>query len=157
MTATAGPDATGTARAQPDGRALDRAVGSRGRDLLEETGGRIARRNLLFSVLSEHIGFSIWTLWSVMVLFMGPEYGLDPAGKFLLISVATLVGAVVRVPYTFAVALFGGRNWTIVSALLLLVPTARRLRGDGARDLVHHVPGGRPRSPASAAATSPRP
>jgi NNP family nitrate/nitrite transporter-like MFS transporter len=35
----------------------------------------------------------------------------------------TLVGAVVRVPYTFAVALFGGRNWTIVSASLLLVPT----------------------------------
>ncbi|WP_063821821.1 MFS transporter, partial [Streptomyces sp. e14] len=35
----------------------------------------------------------------------------------------TLVGAVVRVPYTFAVALFGGRNWTIVSAGLLLVPT----------------------------------
>ena len=29
---------------------------------------------------------------------------------------ATLVGAVVRVPYTFAVALFGGRNWTIVCA-----------------------------------------
>ena len=26
-------------------------------------------------------------------------------------------------PYTFAVARFGGRNWTIVSALLLLVPT----------------------------------
>ena len=25
------------------------------------TGERIARRNLLFSVLSEHIGFSIWT------------------------------------------------------------------------------------------------
>jgi NNP family nitrate/nitrite transporter-like MFS transporter len=28
----------------------------------------------------------------------------------------------VRLPYTFAVARFGGRNWTIVSALLLLVP-----------------------------------
>ncbi|BFO22006.1 hypothetical protein SHKM778_83940 [Streptomyces sp. KM77-8] len=35
----------------------------------------------------------------------------------------TLVGAVVRVPYTFAVALFGGRNWTVISAALLLVPT----------------------------------
>ena len=28
-----------------------------------------------------------------------------------------------RLPYTFAVAKFGGRNWTIVSALLLLIPT----------------------------------
>ena len=35
----------------------------------------------------------------------------------------TLVGAVLRLPYTFAVAIFGGRNWTIVSAALLLVPT----------------------------------
>ncbi|MGX5181341.1 nitrate/nitrite transporter [Streptomyces avermitilis] len=89
----------------------------------EEKGEKIARRNLLFSVLSEHIGFSIWTLWSVMVLFMGPEYGLTPADKFFIVSMATLVGAIVRVPYTFAVALFGGRNWTIVSASLLLIPT----------------------------------
>ncbi|MBT2491209.1 NarK/NasA family nitrate transporter [Streptomyces sp. ISL-96] len=89
----------------------------------KESGERIARRNLLFSVFSEHIGFSIWTLWSVMVLFMGPEYGIDPAGKFFLIATATLVGAVVRVPYTFAVARFGGRNWTIFSALMLLLPT----------------------------------
>ncbi|MFJ8056577.1 nitrate/nitrite transporter [Streptomyces sp. NPDC096142] len=88
-----------------------------------ETGEKVARRNLVFSVLSEHIGFSIWTLWSVLVLFMGPEYGLTPADKFLLTSMVTLVGAVVRVPYTFAVAVFGGRNWTIVSASLLLVPT----------------------------------
>ncbi|MEV8596427.1 nitrate/nitrite transporter [Streptomyces sp. NPDC052012] len=87
------------------------------------TGEKVARRNLYFSVLSEHIGFSIWTMWSVLVLFMGPEYGLTPADKFLLTSMVTLVGAVVRVPYTFAVAIFGGRNWTIVSAALLLVPT----------------------------------
>jgi NNP family nitrate/nitrite transporter-like MFS transporter len=89
----------------------------------KETGEKVARRNLIFSVLSEHIGFSIWTMWSVLVLFMGPEYGLTPADKFLLTSMVTLVGAVVRVPYTFAVAIFGGRNWTIVSAALLLVPT----------------------------------
>ncbi|WP_405882092.1 NarK/NasA family nitrate transporter [Streptomyces sp. NBC_01136] len=89
----------------------------------KETGEKVARRNLLFSVLSEHIGFSIWTMWSVMVLFMGPEYGLTPADKFMLTSMVTLVGAVVRVPYTFAVAIFGGRNWTIVSASLLLIPS----------------------------------
>ncbi|MER5176849.1 nitrate/nitrite transporter [Streptomyces sp. NPDC002896] len=89
----------------------------------KETGERIARRNLIFSVLSEHIGFSIWTLWSVMVLFMGPEYGIDPAGKFFLVAMATFVGAFVRVPYTFAVARFGGRNWTIIAASMLLLPT----------------------------------
>lgn len=88
-----------------------------------QTGEKIARRNLFFSVLSEHIGFSVWTLWSVLVLFMGPQYGLTPADKFLLTSMVTLVGAVVRVPYTFAVAVFGGRNWTVISASLLLIPT----------------------------------
>ncbi|MGH8917878.1 MAG: MFS transporter, partial [Actinomycetes bacterium] len=31
----------------------------------QETGRGVARRNLLYSVLSEHIGFSIWSLWSV--------------------------------------------------------------------------------------------
>ncbi|MFE4023646.1 nitrate/nitrite transporter [Streptomyces sp. NPDC059101] len=86
------------------------------------SGERIARRNLVFSVLTEHIGFSVWSLWSVLVLFMGPEYGIDPAGKFFLVAVPTLVGAVLRVPYTFAVARFGGRNWTVFSALLLVVP-----------------------------------
>ena len=89
----------------------------------ETQGKTIARRNLIFSVLSEHIGFSVWSIWSVLVLFLGPEYGFDPAQKFLLTALPTLVGAVLRIPYTFAVGVFGGRNWTIVAALLLLVPT----------------------------------
>ncbi|MER0446066.1 nitrate/nitrite transporter [Streptomyces sp. Edi4] len=86
------------------------------------TGARVARRNLYLSVFCEHIGFSVWSLWSVLVLFMGPAYGVDPAGKFILISLATLLGALARIPYTFAVARFGGRDWSVFSTLLLLVP-----------------------------------
>jgi NNP family nitrate/nitrite transporter-like MFS transporter len=90
----------------------------------EQGGKQVARRNLFFSVFSEHIGFSIWSLWSVMVLFLPePLFGIDPAGKFLLTTLPTALGAFVRLPYTFAVAKFGGRNWTIVSAALLLIPT----------------------------------
>ncbi|WP_369259727.1 nitrate/nitrite transporter [Geodermatophilus amargosae] len=90
----------------------------------ESTGKRVARRNLFFSVFSEHVGFSVWSLWSVVVLFLPePVFGIDPAGKFLLTTLPTALGAFVRLPYTFAVATFGGRTWTIVSAALLLVPT----------------------------------
>ncbi|WP_330476442.1 nitrate/nitrite transporter [Terrabacter sp. C0L_2] len=90
----------------------------------EAGNSRIARRNLVWSVATEHIGFSIWSIWSVMVLFMPQAvYGFTPADKFFLVAVPTLVGAVLRVPYTMATAFFGGRNWAIVSGFALLVPT----------------------------------
>jgi NNP family nitrate/nitrite transporter-like MFS transporter len=76
----------------------------------------------VFSILSEHIGFCVWSLWPVFVLFLGPEYGFDPAQKFLLTTVPAAAGAALRIPYTLAVARFGGRNWTVISALLLLAP-----------------------------------
>jgi MFS transporter, NNP family, nitrate/nitrite transporter len=88
----------------------------------EATGKTVARRNLVFSILSEHIGFSIWSMWSVFVLFLGPEYGFTLSQKFLLTTVPTAVGALVRLPYTFAIAKFGGRNWTIFSTTVLVVP-----------------------------------
>ncbi len=56
-------------------------------------GAQVARRNLVFSVLSEHIGFSVWTMWSVLVLFLGPAYGFAPEEKFLLTIVPALVGS----------------------------------------------------------------
>jgi len=93
-------------------------------DFWASTGRRIAARNLIFSIFAEHIGFAIWSLWSVMVLFMSPKYGISVADKFLLTSTPTLVGAVLRIPYNLAVAKFGGRNWTVISALLLLIPAA---------------------------------
>jgi NNP family nitrate/nitrite transporter-like MFS transporter len=95
----------------------------------ERGGARVARRNLVFSIFSEHVGFSVWSLWSVLVLFLTPAYGIShdlktaAAEKFLLTALPTALGAVVRVPYTLAVARFGGRNWTVISAGLLLVPT----------------------------------
>ncbi|MET9030216.1 nitrate/nitrite transporter [Nocardia sp. NPDC004168] len=90
-----------------------------------EAGGKdIARRNLIWSVFAEHVGFSVWSIWSVMVLFMPTDkFGIDPAGKFFLVAMPTLVGAFLRIPYTVATARFGGRNWTVFSAAMLLIPT----------------------------------
>ena len=94
----------------------------------EAVGKQTARRNLVFSILTEHIGFSVWTIWAVMVLFMPePVWGFTVADKFLLTTTPALLGAFVRLPYTFAIAKFGGRNWTVVSAALLLVPAAAAL------------------------------
>lgn len=101
----------------------------------ETTGKAIARRNLIFSIFAEHIGFSVWMLWSIVVVQMtavgAPGHPAHPAASgwaltvsqaLLLVAVPSGVGAVLRLPYTFAVPIFGGRNWTTISASLLLIP-----------------------------------
>jgi MFS transporter, NNP family, nitrate/nitrite transporter len=83
-----------------------------------------ARRNLGLSVFAEFLGFAVWALWSIVVPQLpAAGFNLTVDQMFWLIAVPSLVGATLRIPYTFAVPLFGGRNWTIVSALLLLIPT----------------------------------
>jgi NNP family nitrate/nitrite transporter-like MFS transporter len=85
----------------------------------------IARRNLYWAVACDHIAFGVWTLWPVMVLFMPRAvYGFSAADKFLLGATATLVAACLRIPFSLGIATFGGRNWTLFSILVLLIPTA---------------------------------
>jgi NNP family nitrate/nitrite transporter-like MFS transporter len=87
-------------------------------------GKRIAWRNLWWSILAENVGFSVWLVWSVVATRLpsaGFSYTTDQL--FQLVALPGLVGALLRFPYTFAVPKFGGRNWTVVSALLLLVPS----------------------------------
>jgi NNP family nitrate/nitrite transporter-like MFS transporter len=89
-----------------------------------QQGKRVARRNLIWSILAENIGFSVWLVWSVVAARLpaaGFHYTTDQL--FQLVALPGLVGALIRFPYTFAVPKFGGRNWTVVSALLLLIPT----------------------------------
>ncbi|MBN9327752.1 MAG: MFS transporter [Cellulomonas sp. 73-145] len=87
------------------------------------TGRRIARRNLVPSIFAEFLGFSVWASWSIVVPQLAAAgFHLTVDQQFWLIALPSLVGATLRIPYTFAVPLFGGRNWTVVSALLLLLP-----------------------------------
>jgi NNP family nitrate/nitrite transporter-like MFS transporter len=94
-------------------------------ELWARSGKRIARRNLIWSILAENLGFSVWLIWSVVATRL-PKVGFTYTTEqlFSLVAIPGLVGALMRFPYTFAVPRFGGRNWTIVSAALLLVPTS---------------------------------
>ncbi|GAA0970087.1 nitrate/nitrite transporter [Actinocorallia libanotica] len=89
------------------------------------TGKRVARRNLAWSILTEHLGFCVWLLWSIAVINLGTVgVALDVGQQLWLTTVPNLVGAFMRIPYTFGPARFGGRNFTIISATLLLIPCA---------------------------------
>jgi MFS transporter, NNP family, nitrate/nitrite transporter len=90
----------------------------------ESKGKFIARRNLIWSIVAEHLGFSIWLIWSIVVTKL-PQAGFHFTTDqlFQLVALPGLVGALMRFPYTFAVTTFGGRNWTIFSASVLFIPT----------------------------------
>ena len=90
----------------------------------ESKGRPIARRNLVWSIVAEHIGFSIWLIWSIVATKLpqaGFHYTTDQL--FQLVAIPGLIGSLMRFPYTFAVTTFGGRNWTIFSASVLFIPT----------------------------------
>jgi MFS transporter, NNP family, nitrate/nitrite transporter len=90
----------------------------------QSTGKAIALRNLIWSIVAENLGFSIWAIWSIVATKLpqaGFHYTTDQL--FNLVALPGLVGALLRFPYTFAVTTFGGRNWTIFSASVLFIPT----------------------------------
>src|SRR5262245_40456579 len=82
----------------------------------ERAGKRIAWRNLIWSILAENLGFSIWLIWSVVAAQL-PKAGFSYSTQelFQLVALPGLIGALLRFPYTFAVPKFGGRNWTVIS------------------------------------------
>lgn len=92
-------------------------------DFWQQQGRPIARRNLIFSIFAEHLGFSVWLLWSIVVVQLGKAgWDLTVSQALWLTAIPSGVGAFLRLPYTFAVPVFGGRNWTVISALLLVIP-----------------------------------
>jgi MFS transporter, NNP family, nitrate/nitrite transporter len=89
----------------------------------ESNGKFIARRNLIWSIVAEHLGFSIWLIWSIVATELpqaGFHYTTDQL--FQLVALPGLIGSLMRFAYTFAVTKFGGRNWTVFSASVLFIP-----------------------------------
>ena len=89
----------------------------------QQTGKRIARRNLWISVPNLLLAFSVWMVWSVVVAKLpaiGFTYTTDQL--FWLAALPGLSGATLRIFYSFMVPIFGGRLWTTVTTASLLVP-----------------------------------
>ncbi|MBK5964557.1 MFS transporter [Thiocystis minor] len=91
----------------------------------ESVGKRIARRNLIWSMFAEFLGFAMMGVWGMVVPRL-PDAGFTFTAdeRFWLIAAPGLTGALMRFLYTFTVPVVGGRNWTIASALLLMIPSA---------------------------------
>ena len=97
---------------------MDHPLGARGRDVLgAAAGAAIARRNLVLSILAEHLGFSIWVLWSIVAVNL-PSAGFALHRRPAVLAAwrcPTWSGRPCGCPTPSRWRRFGGRNWTIVS------------------------------------------
>ena len=86
-------------------------------------GSRVANRNLMISIPALFLSFAVWMVWSVVVAklpLIGFDYSTDQL--FWLAALPGLSGATLRIFYSFAVPIFGGRRWTAISTASLLLP-----------------------------------
>ncbi len=88
-----------------------------------DKGAKIAQRNLWISIPNLLLAFSVWMVWSMVVAklpMIGFDYSTDQL--FWLAALPGLSGATLRIFYSFMVPIFGGRLWTTLSTLSLLIP-----------------------------------
>src|SRR5690606_4901579 len=89
----------------------------------KDTGSRVAHRNLWISIPALMLAFSIWMLWSVVVVNLDRAgFQLSKNQLFWLTALPALSGATLRIFYSFLVPVFGGRRWTAISTATLLIP-----------------------------------
>ena len=86
-------------------------------------GSSVAQRNLWISIPALTLAFAVWMVWSVVVVNL-PSVGFKFSTNqlFWLAALPALCGATLRIFYSFAVPIFGGRRWTAISTASLLVP-----------------------------------
>ena len=89
----------------------------------ENKGKAIARRNLIISVSCLILAFCVWMLFSAVEVNLNKVgFNFTTDQLFLLTALPSLSGAILRVPYSFMVPIFGGRYWTVISTVILVVP-----------------------------------
>ncbi|EKS5419044.1 NarK family nitrate/nitrite MFS transporter [Salmonella enterica] len=88
-------------------------------------GKGIARRNLWISVSCLLLAFCVWMLFSAVAVNLNKiGFNFTTDQLFLLTALPSLSGAILRVPWSFMVPLFGGRKWTVFSTVILIIPCA---------------------------------
>lgn len=89
----------------------------------QQRGHRVASRNLWISVPCLLLAFCVWMLFSAVAVNL-PKVGFNFTTDqlFMLTALPSVSGALLRVPYSFMVPLFGGRRWTAFSTGILIVP-----------------------------------
>ena len=86
-------------------------------------GKRIAQQNLWISVPALFLAFAVWQIWSVVAVKLNEiGFHFTPSQLFTLAALPGLVGATLRIIFTFMPGVFGGKNWTAISTAALLFP-----------------------------------
>ncbi|MBP5980545.1 MAG: antiporter [Halomonas sp.] len=89
----------------------------------EQTGKRVANRNLWISIPSLLIGFAVWMMWGMITTQMqNLGFAFTTDQLFTLTAMAGLAGATLRIPASFMLRLAGGRNTIFLTTTLLIIP-----------------------------------
>ncbi|WP_084103168.1 MFS transporter [Pontibacillus yanchengensis] len=89
----------------------------------EREGKQRANRNLWISVMALMLAFVVWQIWSVTAVRLNQVgFAFTQSELFTLAALPGLVGATLRIFFTFMPGIVGGRNWTVISTGALLLP-----------------------------------
>jgi NNP family nitrate/nitrite transporter-like MFS transporter len=89
----------------------------------ENTGKKIAYRNLWISVPALLCGFAVWGMWGIItVQMLNLGFPFTQAELFTLTAIAGISGATMRIPASFLIRLAGGRNTIFLTTAMLLAP-----------------------------------
>jgi NNP family nitrate/nitrite transporter-like MFS transporter len=89
----------------------------------EQTGKRVAYRNLWISIPALLCGFAVWGMWGIItVQMLNLGFPFTQAELFTLTAIAGISGATMRIPASFLIRLAGGRNTIFLTTAMLLAP-----------------------------------